>query len=345
MGSARRPPAEVDPTSALRIFISYRRDDAPDAAGRLYDTLVAYFEGRVFMDVDTIEPGLDFVEVINNAVASCDVLIALIGRGWLTSRDAQGRRRLDNPEDFVRLEIEAALKREVRVIPVLLHDVSMPSGEQLPDSLGELARRNALELDYSRWRDDVGRLLKSLEKLARERAEQPRTVSPAQSEVDASRSSSGEERPIQENARPQAAAAPGPDGRSGPSPAWAAALMILGGVGVIIGCLLPWCHLYVGPDSPFFEQWGLHYTPGQIALVAGVASIGTGAALQLVPARLKRPLAVGGTVAGFIAASTGVAGFAGCSPTIGFEVVLVAGIISLLGAASSLVLLHRAAVA
>jgi hypothetical protein len=107
--------------AVARIFISYRREDSSGWAGRLYDRLSQRFGGdNVFMDIDTIDPGLDFVEVIQQAVGSCDVLVALIGRHWLTSTDEQGQRRLENPEDFVRLEITAALERNIRVIPALL---------------------------------------------------------------------------------------------------------------------------------------------------------------------------------------------------------------------------------
>jgi hypothetical protein len=111
-----------------RIFISYRRDDSAGYAGRLYDRLAAHFEPEnVFMDIDAIEPGLDFVEVIEQAVGSCDVLIALIGKQWLAIKDGQGRRRLENPEDFVRLEIKTALDRNIRVIPALVGGAAMPN--------------------------------------------------------------------------------------------------------------------------------------------------------------------------------------------------------------------------
>jgi hypothetical protein len=160
------PQAPSDRGGRLRVFISYRREDAPDAAGRLYDTLVDHFgNDSIVIDVDTIEPGLDFVEVIESTVASCDVLIAVIGRGWLTATDPDGRRRLDKPDDFVRIEIEAALSRDVRVIPVLLNAAGMPRSDELPESLSLLARRNALEIDYARWRDDVRRLINTLERL------------------------------------------------------------------------------------------------------------------------------------------------------------------------------------
>ena len=101
-----------------QIFISYRRDTSAMSAGRLYDRLSSHFaSNQIFMDVDTIEPGVDFVRTIEEAVAACDVLIAVIGGRWLISPDEKGRRRLDNPEDFVRVEIATALKRGIRVIP------------------------------------------------------------------------------------------------------------------------------------------------------------------------------------------------------------------------------------
>src|SRR5207247_2365741 len=105
----------------------YRREDASGHAGRLYDVLAAAFGAdQVFIDVDTIEPGVDFVERIETSVASVDALVAVIGRDWLTAADAEGRRRLDNPEDFVRLEIASALSRNIRVIPVLVEGARMP---------------------------------------------------------------------------------------------------------------------------------------------------------------------------------------------------------------------------
>jgi hypothetical protein len=150
----------------FQIFISYRRDDTADAAGRLYDALAAEFGDRIFMDIDTIEPGVDFVDVVHRAVGSCDVLLALIGSRWSTVADAKGRRRLDDPDDFVRMEIEAALGRDVRVIPILVQGADMPSLDDLPESLGRLARRNAVQISPARWHYDVGRLIETLRKLA-----------------------------------------------------------------------------------------------------------------------------------------------------------------------------------
>src|SRR5207247_608008 len=102
----------------LKIFINYRREDAAGHAGRLYDALASRFgDENIFMDVDKLEPGVDFKEAISNAVGSCDVFVALIGKSWLSLQDQRGRRRLDQPGDYVRLEIDAALGRDVRVIP------------------------------------------------------------------------------------------------------------------------------------------------------------------------------------------------------------------------------------
>jgi hypothetical protein len=150
--------------STGRIFISYRRDETAYPAGWLYDRLADHYgDGQVFKDVDSIELGDDFVEVITRAVGSCDVLLALIGDQWLTITDKHGRRRLDDPHDFVRLEIEAALARNVRVIPILVDGARMPTAEELPDSLDRLMRRQALELSPVRFDSDTSRLLKVLD--------------------------------------------------------------------------------------------------------------------------------------------------------------------------------------
>jgi hypothetical protein len=157
--------AASTPAVPGRIFISYRREETAYPAGWLFDRLADRFGGsQVFKDVDSIEPGDDFVEVITRAVGSCDVLLALIGDEWLTITDQHGRRRLDNPEDFVRLEIEAALERDVRVIPILIDGARMPTAEELPGNLARLVRRQALELSPSRFDSDLGRLLRVLDR-------------------------------------------------------------------------------------------------------------------------------------------------------------------------------------
>ena len=110
-----------------RIFISYRRDDSAGHTGRLYDRLIDHFgRGQVFMDVDTVKPGLDYIQVVHEAVGTCDGFISVIGREWLHASDSTGRRRLENPADLVRLEIAAALERDIRVVPVLVQGVQMP---------------------------------------------------------------------------------------------------------------------------------------------------------------------------------------------------------------------------
>ena len=153
------------PTASGRIFISYRREETAYPAAWLYDRLADRFaDGQVFKDVDSIELGDDFVEVITEAIGSCDVLLALIGNEWLTITDEDGQRRLDDPDDFVRVEIEAALKRNVRVIPILVDGARMPRATELPPSLAGLVRRQALELSPNRFELDTNRLLKVLDK-------------------------------------------------------------------------------------------------------------------------------------------------------------------------------------
>ena len=152
----------------MRIFLSYRREDASGHAGRLYDALAAKFgDENVFIDVDAIDPGVDFGEAITRAVAGCDALIALIGREWLTATDGEGRRRLDDPEDFVRLELEAALERDVVVIPAYVQEAEPPRADQLPAQLEPLARRQGAVLRDVGWRDDVRRLISRLEESQR----------------------------------------------------------------------------------------------------------------------------------------------------------------------------------
>lgn len=148
------------------IFISYRREDTEGHAGRLFEGLRARFgDDSVFMDVVAIEPGVDFRQVIDAKIAKCDVLLALIGRQWLSAGDGSGVRRIDDAQDFVRLEIAAALKRGIPVIPVLVQGARMPSAEQLPDDLSDLAFRNAVELTHARWESDLGVLAKALARL------------------------------------------------------------------------------------------------------------------------------------------------------------------------------------
>ena len=134
------------------IFIGYRRSEDAGFAGRLFDRLERTFRRKaLFMDVDSIAPGQDFVSILEARVAECDVLLALIGRGWLTATDEAGRRRLDNAEDFVRIEIATALTQAKRVIPVLIDDVPMPRSEDLPEVLKPLVRCQATRVLSGMW--------------------------------------------------------------------------------------------------------------------------------------------------------------------------------------------------
>ena len=142
------------------IFLSYRREDTGPYVRLLKGKLRERFpDVRVFMDLDSIEPGVDFTEAIRDAVDSCAVLVTLIGRQWASLADEQGRRRLDDPGDFVRFEIQAALERGVRVIPVLVDGATPLRSEQLPAELHKLARLNALELSHNRYDYEMDRLL------------------------------------------------------------------------------------------------------------------------------------------------------------------------------------------
>ena len=131
------------------VFISYRRDDTAGYAGRIRDRLAnEYGSGLLFMDVDLIDLGLDFVDAIKHEVAKCEALIAVIGPNWLTAADEKGNRRLDDPNDFVRLEIATALQRDIRVIPILLNGTKIPNLSELPDDLKGLATRNGFSVRH-----------------------------------------------------------------------------------------------------------------------------------------------------------------------------------------------------
>lgn len=146
---------------ASRIFINYRRDDSGGVAGRLGDSLGAYFgDGRIFRDVQDIEGGANFEEVLRQTSGSADAMIVLIGRNWLNATDRNGARRLHDPEDWVAREIAAALAKQIPVFPVLIEDTVMPRAEDLPEALRPLVRHNAIAISDSRWNSDVTRLAK-----------------------------------------------------------------------------------------------------------------------------------------------------------------------------------------
>lgn len=148
------------------IFINYRREDSEGYAIILQERLAKHFgENQVFMDVDNIEPGIDFMHAIENSLSSCEVMLVLIGARWLDAIDEQGNRRLDNPNDPLRIEIETKLNSNARVIPVLLRGITMPKSDKLPPSLAPLTRRHAIEISSSRRDYDLERLLTTLEKV------------------------------------------------------------------------------------------------------------------------------------------------------------------------------------
>src|SRR6202167_3342942 len=141
-------------------FISYRRDDSAGHAGRVRDRLELEF-GRdlLFMDVDAVPLGINFIKILREGVAKCDALLAVIGPSWLDLRDKEGNRRIDDPHDYVRIEIAAALQRDIPVIPVLLDGAEMPRADQLPKEISELALRNELYVRHASLHSDVDRLI------------------------------------------------------------------------------------------------------------------------------------------------------------------------------------------
>lgn len=223
----RRPPQPGSPTA----FISYRRDDSSGYAGRLHDALrERWGEGNVRMDVDDIPPGADYVRAAREMVASSDIVLVLIGKRWADGRNAE---RLADPEDLLRQEVETALEKDVRVIPVLLNGAAMPAPEVLPPSLAPLLRRNAFELSERRWTYDVQDLVTTVERLpARAAAPDPREPGPGD--------------------RPQ----PPPPPPSGPTTAprsrrpvpWRKAGLALLAVAVVLAAAFLLDDLWVGPE-------------------------------------------------------------------------------------------------
>src|SRR6266511_6312114 len=129
-------PAHSGGAMVGKIFINYRRDDSRGTAGRLNDRLIETFgRNKIFMDVDHIPAGADFVAYLNEQVASSDAFLIVIGPNWLDAKDESGRRRLDDHDDFVAIEIAAALERNIRVIPVLIDGARMPKASELTDRL------------------------------------------------------------------------------------------------------------------------------------------------------------------------------------------------------------------
>jgi hypothetical protein len=163
--------------ATFQIFISYRRGDSEAYAGRLYDHVTRPFgSANIFMDVDDLPPGQDYVEALEAAVAACDVLLAVVGPGWLAATSPHGERRLDSDLDWVRIEIASALSGGKRVIPLLFGGADMPRQDELPDPLKPLARRQAVEFRHEHFASDASALVMALRRF---REEKQATSSPS----------------------------------------------------------------------------------------------------------------------------------------------------------------------
>jgi TIR domain len=151
-----------------QIMISYRRDDTTDVTGRIYDRLTdAFGKESVFRDVDSIPLGVNFKQYLDATISQCRALVVVIGRKWLTIADASGRRRLDDPRDVVRLEIQTALERKLAIVPVLVQGASMPEDATLPAAIRELALCNGATIGQDPHFDgDIERLIRNLEAIA-----------------------------------------------------------------------------------------------------------------------------------------------------------------------------------
>ena len=205
-----------------KVFISYRRDDSAGYAHAIHSQLVHHFsKGQVFMDVDTVEPGVDFVRAIEKAVGECDVLIALIGKRWARG-EASGTSRLDDTKDYVRLEVSTALARDIRVIPVLVDGMTMPNEDSLPPPLRPITRRNAIEISNTRFNYDVEQLIAAVRRIlntiepepkaneekernrAQQEAEKFRLITEAQRKAEEAGLHQQERRQNEEDSRPKA---------------------------------------------------------------------------------------------------------------------------------------------
>jgi hypothetical protein len=145
------------------VFISYRRQTAPGEARAIFSSLAGRLgQSAVFMDVDSISLGRDFRNELQKTLAACDFMLVIIDKDWAGNKDEKGRRRLENPHDYVRMEIETALKRDIVVTPVLVKGAQMPDAEELPAEIRDLVYRNAFELTYNRWESDVQEMIRRL---------------------------------------------------------------------------------------------------------------------------------------------------------------------------------------
>jgi hypothetical protein len=145
------------------VFICYRRDDSSGTTGRVHDRLAQEFgDSLIFMDVNNIPLGLDFVKVLRDAVSKCDVLLAVIGKHWSDARNVDDSRRLDSESDFVRIEIATALQRDIPVIPILVDGAAIPKAVELPEDLKDLSTRNGLDVRHGSFHVDMDRLINGL---------------------------------------------------------------------------------------------------------------------------------------------------------------------------------------
>lgn len=179
--------------SSDRIMISYRREDSAAITGRIYDRLVLrYSREAIFKDVDSIPLGANFKQHLDSVITQCGVLLVVIGHKWLNVNDIAGKRRLNNPRDVVRIEIESALQRNIPVIPLLVQNTMMPADADLPPTLKELAYRNGTVIgDDPHFHDDMDRLIRNLDKLLPPSSDQaaqaqPHTAAPEQTTVSTS---------------------------------------------------------------------------------------------------------------------------------------------------------------
>jgi TIR domain len=164
---------------AARIFISYRRKEDGAGAGRVHDRLEREFgSDLLFMDVDAIPRGANFAKVLRDAVSTCDALLAVIGPNWLDAVDDDGNRKLDHPDDFVRVELGIALARDIPVVPILLDGAKIPKAARLPDDLKELSFRSGLEVRHTSFRADMDKLIKWVNSQASKTQTKPETKIP-----------------------------------------------------------------------------------------------------------------------------------------------------------------------
>jgi hypothetical protein len=150
-----------------RIFISYRRNDSADVVGRIYDKLMNQFgKENVFKDVDSIPLGIDFREYLDKSVSNCNIFLAIIGTRWLEVKSSDGKRRIDDSGDFVRIEIESALQRNIPVIPVLVQNATVPTATELPLAIRQLAYRNGISVRSDPdFHNDMDRLIRGINHL------------------------------------------------------------------------------------------------------------------------------------------------------------------------------------